>query len=236
MNFDGNFSRLGELGDTDLDAIETLVASLDEAEWNADAFRQRRYEVHRDTQTIGLVFDPDFRHTHPTRLPMLERFQGAIRPALETVAEHFESTSTGKALTGRYGLGYFVRATLVRLKAGGEIPEHTDNNFSLTHSHRVHVPVTTNPDVAFTVGGETRVLAAGEIVEINNRRPHRVENAGAADRVHLILDFVLPGEMCCCGRRRHPDTLCSPQACEPTDHLQIRCECYPQAANDTESA
>ena len=224
MNFSGSFKKLG---DVDVADIRTLAGELSEEKWNAEAFRQQRYEVHRDTQTIGLVFDNDFRHSHPTRLPELQIFEAALRPTLELVAEHYEESERGQHFTEQFGFGYFIRATLVRLKAGGVINEHTDNNFSLAHSHRVHVPVDTNEKVLFSVGRQTRTLQAGEVVEINNRRPHSVRNAGDRDRIHLILDFVLPGEQCCCGERLHPDTLCSPLGCRATDHLETPCECYP---------
>ncbi|MDZ7645493.1 MAG: aspartyl/asparaginyl beta-hydroxylase domain-containing protein [Woeseiaceae bacterium] len=225
MNFAGNFKYLGSV---DTRELRRRVDTLTEEQWSAFEMRQKRYEVHRDTQTIGLVFNPDFRHSHPTRLPALEIFQDALQPVLATVAGHYEATDEGQRLTQQYGLGYFIRATLVRLRAGGTIDPHRDNNFSLVHSHRVHLPVITNDQVLFTVGSETRALAAGEIHEINNRRMHSVRNESAEDRVHFILDFVLPGEMCCCGRRLHPGTLCSPQACLATDRLQVPCTCHPE--------
>lgn len=225
MNFSGNFLKLG---DVDAAEIRKLTGELSEEQWAAEAFRQRRYEVHRDTQTIALVFDQDFRHSHPTRLPELQIFESALRPALALVAEFYEESERGQEFTKQFGFGYFIRATLVRLKAGGVINEHTDNNFSLAHSHRVHVPIETNENVLFSVGTKTRNLKAGEVVEINNRRPHSVRNESDHDRVHLILDFVLPGEQCCCGERLHPDTLCSPLGCRATDHLETPCECHPE--------
>lgn len=226
MNFDGNFRQIGTV---DPAPLRQLVAGIGDDEWHSDPFRQKRYEVHRDTQMVPLVFDPDFRHSHPTRLPRLADFEPALRPILELVADHFEESGAGRALIEQFGLGYFVRATLVRLVAGGSIAPHTDNNFSLVHSHRVHVPIETNAMVRFTVGAETKHLEAGGVYEINNRRMHSVANDGDVDRVHLILDFVLPGEQCCCGRKLHPTTLCSPQACRDTDHLQVACTCYPEA-------
>lgn len=225
MNFAGNFLHLGNV---DIGLLRRQVDELTDQQWAAYELRQNRYEVHRDTQTIGLVFDPDFRHTHPTRLPMLDVFHDAIYPALQFVAGRFENTGKGKALVQEFGLGYFIRTTLVRLKAGGAIDPHQDNNFSLTHSHRVHLPVITNDRVLFTVGRETTALPAGELFEINNRRLHSVKNDSGEDRVHLILDFVLPGEKCCCGELLHPRTMCSPQACLATDRQQIRCNCYPE--------
>jgi hypothetical protein len=223
MNFAGNFVHIG---DVDFAALKQRVLQVPEHQWQAEANRQQRYEVHRDTQTIHLVFDPDFRHTHPTRLPLLREFEPLIRPALKMAADHFDDSPKGQALFDEHGMGYFVRANLVRLKSGGNITAHTDNNYSLVHSHRVHLPIITNPQVEFTVGSEVINMKEGELWEINNRRMHSVGNTGPEDRVHLILDYVIPGEKCCCGEKHHPMTACNPRACEKTDHLEIKCECF----------
>lgn len=225
MNFPGNYEDIGSI---DPAQLRQLALELSEEQWQEFSVRQKRYEVHRETQTIGLVYDPDFRHSHATRLPTLGMFESALRPALAKAAAHYEQTPAGLELVRMYGPGYFVRATLVRLPAGCRIAEHQDLNFSLTHSHRIHLPVVTNEKVYFTVGGETRVLREGELVEINNRRMHAVANEGTSDRIHFILDFVLPGEQCCCGRKLHPETLCSPRACVETDRQRIPCTCYPE--------
>lgn len=223
MNFAGNFVSIGNV---EIAALKQRVLDLSDHQWQSQAVRQQRYEVHKDTQTIHLVFDPDFRHTHPTRLPLLQEFEPLIRPALKTAADHFDDSPKGQELFEQYGMGYFIRANLVRLVAGGEITGHTDNNFSLVHSHRVHLPIITNEQVGFTVDNETINMKEGELWEINNRRMHSVRNDGPTDRVHLILDYVIPGEKCCCGEKLHPMTACNPRACEKTDHLEIRCSCF----------
>ena len=97
----------------------------------------------------------------------------------------------------------------------------------MTHSHRIHLSIITNDEVWFTVGNETIHMREGELYEINNRRMHSVKNAGSEDRVHLIMDYVLPGEKCCCGEKNHPRTACNPQARRETDHLRIPCACFP---------
>jgi hypothetical protein len=226
MNFPGNFFHIGDI---DTAELKKLVNNLTEAQWTSFSVRQKRYEVHQHTETIGLVYDPDFRHSHPTRLPALQLFEEALRPALWMTADHFEETETGQQLVRENGQGYFIRATLVRLKAGCSIDEHQDMNFSLTHSHRVHLPIITNDRVLFTVGKETINMREGQLTEVNNRRRHSVHNEGPEDRVHLILDFVLPGEQCCCGARLHPQTRCSPQACMDTVLLRTPCTCYPES-------
>jgi hypothetical protein len=226
MNFAGNFIHIGNV---DTGELKELVLELTEEQWNEFSVRHMRYEVHRNTRMIPLVYDPDFRHSHPTRLPALQTFEPAMRAALAMTAEYYETSESGAELVKQYGLGYFIRATLVRLMAGCDISEHRDLNFSLTHSHRIHLPIISNDAVSFSVGSKTLHMREGEIFEINNRRLHSVMNNGAEDRVHLILDFVLPGEMCCCGRRLHPQTFCSPQACLDTVRLKVPCTCYPEA-------
>jgi hypothetical protein len=226
MNFDDNFRRIGG---ANVEPIRALVASLEEADWDSQSVRQQRYEVHRDTQTIPLVHDYDFRHTNPTRHPALETFGPVIRPILAITADFFDTSEKGLELTKKYGVGYFIRANLVRLAADGAIDEHRDGNFSLTHAHRVHVPIITNDRVLFNVGQETLCLPEGEIYEINNRRLHSVHNGGDAARIHLILDYVLKGEQCCCGEKLHPDQPCSREACMDTDHGHVPCTCHPES-------
>lgn len=227
MNFPGNFMCIGRV---DVAALRQLVREIPEAQWQGESFRQQRYEVHRDTETIGLVFDLDFRHTMPTRLPALEAFEPSMRPALMQVADYYEDSPKGQMLLAESetGLGYFIRANLVRMPSGGEITEHTDNKFSLVHSHRVHLPIISNDEVLFTVGSESINMQEGELYEINNRRMHSVRNSGPAGCVHLIMDYVLPGEKCCCGEKHHPRTACNPHACQETDHLRVACVCFPE--------
>ena len=223
MNFDDNFRRIGS---ANIEPIRALVEGLEPAAWDAEAVRQQRYEAHSDTRIIPLVHDYDFRHTQPTRHPALETFGAVIRPVLGITADFFDKSDIGEQLTEKNGLGYFIRCNLVELRAGGVISEHRDMNFSLTHAHRVHVPIITNDRVWFTVGGETLNIPDGEIYEINNRRAHSVRNEGEEARVHLIMDYVLKGEMCCCGKKLHPETPCSPTACEDTDRWRIPCTCF----------
>jgi hypothetical protein len=226
MNFPGSFFHIGNL---EIAALKALVLGLTEEQWDNFSIRQNVYEVHKHTQTIGLVYDLDFRHTHPTRLPTLQMFESELRPAFWMVADHFEDTESGRQLIKENGQAYFIRASLVKLPAGNSIAEHRDMNFSLTHSHRIHLPIVSNENVRFVVGEESINMREGELYEINNRRLHSVHNSSSEDRVHLILDYVLPGERCCCGAKHNPDTRCSPSACQETDRLNIPCDCCPEA-------
>lgn len=218
MNFDDNFRRIGS---ANIEPIKALIAELDSERWQYEA----HYKAHCDTQSILLVHDSDFRHTNPTRHPALQIFGSVIRPILAIAADFYDESTKGRVLTEKFGTGYFIRANLARLLPGATIAEHRDMNFSFTHSHRVHVPIITNDQVRMTVGGEILNVPEGEIYEINNRRVHSVCNSGDEPRVHLVLDYVLKGEMCCCGEKRHPRQPCTPEVCLDTVTGQIPCTC-----------
>ena len=191
-----------------------------------DTERQTKYEVHRQTQTIGLVYDYDFRHTKPTVRQPFKYFESALIPAVKYVAQHYDQTAEGFALATQSGPGYCVRANLVRLNPGGSIDPHQDKNFSLAHSHRIHIPLITNPRVEFVVHNERRYLAEGEVVEINNRRMHSVSNDSDVARVHLLLDWIIAGQQCCCANKVHPGQSCNPEICMPTDRMNTPCVCF----------
>jgi hypothetical protein len=77
MNFDDNFRRLGS---ANIEPVKALVTALTDEDWSEGDVRQQRYEVHKDTQTIPLVHDYQFRHTEPTQHPALATFGPVIRP------------------------------------------------------------------------------------------------------------------------------------------------------------
>jgi len=173
----GNLRKYGEL---DVSQLRRCVEQQPAAAWLADDYRQQTFHVHKDTQTIHLLFDEDFRHFEPTRQPKYEEFGEALKPVMKFVSSHFEYQ------------GWAVRCILTRLVSGGRINPHSDFGFSLAHAHRFHLPIITNDGVQFTVGDETVNMREGELWEINNRRRHSVVNGGSADRVHLILDWAEP--------------------------------------------
>lgn len=82
------------------------------------------------------------------------------------------------------------RSRLMGLSAGAEVPEHVDVHYYWRTHLRVHIPVVTNPKVAFTGGGETIHMAQGECWILDSFFPHSVANRGAETRVHLVLDTV----------------------------------------------
>lgn len=82
------------------------------------------------------------------------------------------------------------RSRLMGLGPGQGVPEHIDINYYWRTHVRVHIPIITNPDVMFTVGGETVTMAPGECWVIDTFQSHQVHNGGSEQRVHLVLDTV----------------------------------------------
>lgn len=177
MRFEGNYIRRGTV---DVSKIADALAQLSEDEWLEDSYRQRMFASHRDTNTVPLLFDTDFRHTDPTKCKHYQRLSPLVEPVHSMIASCFGEP------------GWIIRSLFARLPSGGEIPPHTDRGFSLTNSHRLHIAVVTNQAAGFSVGNEERHLGCGEIWEINNQRRHAAWNRGTHGRIHLICDWV-PG-------------------------------------------
>ncbi len=59
---------------------------------------------------------------------------------------------------------------------------YEDNNF------RLHIPITTNPDINFILDGNRLKMLPGECWYTNVNFLHSVSNKGSSDRVHLVID------------------------------------------------
>ncbi len=80
---------------------------------------------------------------------------------------------------------------LMRLKAGSRIKRHRDSDLDFESGFaRIHVPITTNPDVQFLLNETPVTLAPGSAWYLRLSDPHSVANAGTTDRVHLVIDAV----------------------------------------------
>ena len=179
-----NNGSVRDLGVARCEPLHAAVAGLSPEAWQEDASRQAEFEVHGATQSLVLLFvDVD-------EWPRLVVRQAPGWPHLGSVAQPLMD----ELIHAHYAPGGLVlRAMVVRLPARARIAPHRDKHDSFRQSHRIHVPLTTNPRVRFLVDGVPHSLAAGRAFEINNQKPHSVMNNGATDRVHFIFDY-LPAE------------------------------------------
>ncbi len=81
---------------------------------------------------------------------------------------------------------------LMKLSPGSSIREHRDYNLAYEDGEvRVHIPITTNPDVDFRLNSERMNMQPGEAWYLNFNLPHSVANNGVNDRIHLVIDCVM---------------------------------------------
>jgi mannose-6-phosphate isomerase-like protein (cupin superfamily) len=78
---------------------------------------------------------------------------------------------------------------VLRLAPGSVIREHRDDDLRIENGEaRLHIPLATNPGVEFFVDGKRVIMEPGECWYLNLSLPHRVQNRGPQQRIHLVVD------------------------------------------------
>lgn len=81
---------------------------------------------------------------------------------------------------------------LLKLMPGAVIKEHKDNGLCFEEGEaRIHIPITTNPQLEFYLDNERIIVKPGECWYMNFNLPHRITNNGSTARVHLVLDIMV---------------------------------------------
>jgi hypothetical protein len=121
---------------------------------------------------------------------------GAIYPDPTTDAAFADTPVLGRCPSFQAVLAQFhcpLRSVrLLRLGGGSRIREHRDYKLGYEDGEvRIHIPVTTNPEVDFFVNARKLRMEVGESWYINFNLPHRVVNRGSTPRIHLVVDCVV---------------------------------------------
>lgn len=175
---------LRELGAVDVEPLRRAILAQEEAAWHEEQVRQESYEVHKQTQSIVLVFT-----------------DGSGWPEIEVRKEPGWNRLAEVAVPVMHDLiarcyppgGAIIRAMAAKLVSGGKIRPHRDSHPSFHHGHRIHLPITTNPRVRFIIDGRPYRFEVGQAYELNNQLLHSVANKGDEDRITFIFDYVPPG-------------------------------------------
>ena len=175
--------RTRDLGPVDCAALRDAIHELDESAWTEKDYRQTSFNVHRSTQSIVLCFiDLDqWPSLAVAREVGWDRLGGSAEPVMDAIVARWYPPG-----------GEVIRAMAVRLRAGARITPHVDEHESLRQSHRIHLPLVTNPRVRFFIDGVPYRFQPGRAVEVNNQLSHSVMNDGRTDRVHFIFDYLPP--------------------------------------------
>lgn len=173
-----------DLGAVSSEALVDAVLALDDSVWQEEKLRQTRYEeVHYNTESVILIFcdHDDWPNIDVVKGSGWDRLASLAVPLMhQIIAAHYVPGGT------------IIRAMAAKLKAGKTITPHTDKHPSFHHSHRIHVPITTNSKVRFMIDGRPHRFEVGRAYEINNQQRHGVINSGQQDRITYIFDYI-PG-------------------------------------------
>jgi hypothetical protein len=177
---------LRELGTIDTTALSEAILGQREAVWHEDESRQKSFYVHDQTRSIVLIFidDKKWPDRDVRKGPGWERLADVAVPVMQKIIDKHYTAG-----------GEVIRAVVAGLTAGGIIKAHMDIHQSFHCAHRIHVPVTTNPKVWFTIDGRPYQFKVGQAYEINNQKQHSVVNRGTEDRVTLIFDYIPPDSL-----------------------------------------
>ena len=177
---------LRELGPVDNSPLVELVLSQEKDAWREELHRQESYDVHKQTESIVMVFTEldDWPNITIKKEPGWDRLASAALPVMHGIIGQFYPTG-----------GTIIRAMAAKLLAGGKITSHRDAHPSFRMGHRIHVPITTNPRVRFMIDGRPYRFEVGQAYEINNQKTHGVMNKGTEDRITFIFDYVPPEQL-----------------------------------------
>ncbi|MGB5332141.1 MAG: aspartyl/asparaginyl beta-hydroxylase domain-containing protein [Woeseiaceae bacterium] len=188
---------LRDLGSVDAARLSDAILGQDDEAWREDQNRQQVFDVHRETESIVLVF-VNLEHWPEIEIvkqPGWDRLADVAIPLMHDIIDkHYPKGGT------------IVRAMAAKLLSGGKIRPHIDTHPSFHIGHRIHVPITTNPRVRFMIDGRPHRLEVGRAYEINNQKNHSVMNKGAEDRITFIFDYIPPEQLAKLGKRRKKAT------------------------------
>ena len=177
---------LRELGSVDSSVLTETILAQEKDAWREELHRQESYDVHRQTESIVMVFTEldDWPNITIKKEPGWDRLADAAVPVMHGIIGQCYPTG-----------GTIVRAMAAKLLAGGKITSHRDAHPSFHMGHRIHVPITTNSRVRFMIDGRPYRFQVGQAYEINNQKNHGVMNKGTEDRITFIFDYVPPEQL-----------------------------------------
>ncbi|TDG15868.1 zinc chelation protein SecC [Seongchinamella unica] len=153
-----------------------------------------RFDAQRLVQEVESVPDsswiehPD-RHRGNMALPLISLngednnlFHGPMR-----ITPHLQKLEYIQQVLASLGEVY-GRSRLMQLAPGCEVPLHTDTNYHWYSRVRIHVPITTTPEVIFHCADKQVHMGAGECWIFDAWQQHRVTNDSDQTRVHLVFD------------------------------------------------
>jgi hypothetical protein len=172
-------ARVRPVGAIDAATLRRRVARLSEKVWRQeDAAKENDFPCFHHTRHVI------FRFIAGNRDP--RRFYS--RPIWAVWGPMLLPVMARAAAAYGYAGPVYPKVMLARLEAGHGIDRHVDGGGSNPFTHKIHVPLETNPAAVLHVDGADFHLAAGRAWEVNNLVPHGGFNGGRTDRIHLVFE------------------------------------------------
>jgi hypothetical protein len=169
-----------ELGPVDISSIREDILNLPQEIWEVkDHDKPNKFKELGRTEHIVFKFIRDYdNHLDNFFYPIWDEWKSRLEPILETATKAYG-----------YRDGDFSRIMLAKLPAGGKISLHIDPYKSSNYTHKIHIPITTNPEVEFWINRKRYHFLEGNAYEVNNKALHGGINRGQTDRINLIIEY-----------------------------------------------
>jgi hypothetical protein len=168
-----------DLGAVEVSELLARVKALSEASWaQEDARKENAFSVFHHTRHFIFRFTPGNRRPDEFYdTPAWRVWRALLQPVMDAAIRDYGFCAPE-----------FPKVMFARLAAGNRIDLHRDGAGSNLCTHKIHVPLITNPGAYFLSGQESIHLAFGRAWEVNNIDPHGGINEGEDDRIHLIFE------------------------------------------------
>ena len=178
-----NFTTICNL---DITSLKDLCNSVSNDDWNQWKYRQATYGTHVNIQSIPFIWSIDNQTWTTEQKANLKTcidvnrdtpLSNAVFAAVDELSKNIRS-------------GVITKLCLANLLPGRSIELHIDTGPALQLPYRCHLPIISPKTCIFTVGDESKNLAEGTWVEINNIIMHGVANSSDISRVHIMCDIM----------------------------------------------
>lgn len=168
-----------DLGKFDVTEVQNTVLRLSDRLWKIENQRkENNFSVFHHTEHIIFRFPPG--NQNPLNYysnPIWRIWEPMLLPLMDEITAPYDHKEC-----------QYSKVMLARLLAGQHIDRHVDGAGSNLLTHKMHVPIITNPNVLFTVEDDTRHLKFAHAYEVNNIVRHAASNNSDQHRVHLIFE------------------------------------------------
>lgn len=164
---------LYKICEVDVTELEHHVKRLTDHQWIEWDLRQHRYKVHAATESYPFIF------SEYGEEPKTYNLDTEIWNTVMPIVTKIEKLYNKKAII----------VVLVKLKPGTNIRPHTDGGWYV-NTHRIHIPVITDPRIKFILDDKEYHMEPGYGYEMNNMVNHGVVNPTNIGRVHLMIDLI----------------------------------------------